>query len=248
MKIGFRKKARHHHEISPKNSPQRDGSKLNKKPAGKGRHALRWVLSGFMLLNAIAFFPSWASVLMITFAVACSPITAVETYLTDKLHITGHLKSALLALLFVVSVIAAPTQDAQYTVPSSEGQVGSQSSQAIAASSSADFESSASVDTSATAAQSGVPVQDNLPPAVSYEIDSTAVSSGQAQIPASTPASDPEPAPEPAPEPKEQMVYVTPTGKRYHYNSNCGNGSYSQTTLSNAKSMGLTPCKKCAGG
>lgn len=46
----------------------------------------------------------------------------------------------------------------------------------------------------------------------------------------------------------EKTVYVTPTGSRYHYNSNCGNGSYSSTTLSNAKAMGLTPCKKCAGG
>lgn len=43
-----------------------------------------------------------------------------------------------------------------------------------------------------------------------------------------------------------RTVYVTPTGKRYHYSSSCGNGSYSTSTLDRATAMGLTPCKKCA--
>lgn len=43
-----------------------------------------------------------------------------------------------------------------------------------------------------------------------------------------------------------KTVYVTPTGKRYHYDSSCGRGTYSPTTLDNAISMGLTPCQKCA--
>ena len=43
-----------------------------------------------------------------------------------------------------------------------------------------------------------------------------------------------------------QTVYVTPTGKRYHLKATCGGKNSRATTLSNAKSMGLTPCKKCA--
>ena len=43
-----------------------------------------------------------------------------------------------------------------------------------------------------------------------------------------------------------QTVYVTPTGKRYHLSSTCGGKNSTATTLDNAKSMGLTPCKKCA--
>lgn len=43
-----------------------------------------------------------------------------------------------------------------------------------------------------------------------------------------------------------QTVYVTPTGKRYHLSPTCGGKNSRATTLSNAKSMGLTPCKKCA--
>lgn len=44
-----------------------------------------------------------------------------------------------------------------------------------------------------------------------------------------------------------RTVYITPTGKRYHYSSSCGNGTYNATTLDKAISMGLTPCKKCVG-
>lgn len=57
-----------------------------------------------------------------------------------------------------------------------------------------------------------------------------------------------EPEEEAAPEQQETIVYITPTGSKYHYDSNCGNGTYNPTTLSNAQSLGLSPCKKCAGG
>lgn len=41
------------------------------------------------------------------------------------------------------------------------------------------------------------------------------------------------------------VVYVTPTGKRYHKNNHCNNGKYTKSTLAEAKKRGLTPCKKC---
>lgn len=40
-------------------------------------------------------------------------------------------------------------------------------------------------------------------------------------------------------------VYITETGKRYHYENPCGNGKYYPVTLEEAKSLGLTPCDKC---
>lgn len=42
-----------------------------------------------------------------------------------------------------------------------------------------------------------------------------------------------------------RTVYVTPTGKKYHYDNSCNGGSYSASTLDKAISMGLTPCNKC---
>lgn len=43
-----------------------------------------------------------------------------------------------------------------------------------------------------------------------------------------------------------RTVYITPTGKRYHYRSTCGGKNSTSTTLNNAIARGLTPCKKCA--
>ncbi len=40
-------------------------------------------------------------------------------------------------------------------------------------------------------------------------------------------------------------VYRTETGKRYHYENPCGNGTYYPISLADAKSLGLTPCDKC---
>ena len=62
------------------------------------------------------------------------------------------------------------------------------------------------------------------------------------------PVEDTEPEEESDPEQQEIIVYITPTGSKYHYDSNCGNGDYSPTTLSDAQSLGSSPCKKCAGG
>lgn len=45
-----------------------------------------------------------------------------------------------------------------------------------------------------------------------------------------------------------RTVYITPTGKRYHYDNNCNDGTYIPSTMDEALAKGLTPCKKCAGG
>lgn len=97
----------------------------------------------------------------------------------------------------------------------------------------------------------------------------------QVQSPEEFPAQEPaESAPEAEPEPQAQVttatttqpenfpptvssgtqntqsrtVYITPTGKKYHYDNNCNGGTYIESTMSEALSKGLTPCKKCAGG
>lgn len=44
-----------------------------------------------------------------------------------------------------------------------------------------------------------------------------------------------------------RTVYITPSGKKYHYNGSCNGGKYQASNLDEAKRLGLTPCKKCAG-
>ena len=41
-------------------------------------------------------------------------------------------------------------------------------------------------------------------------------------------------------------IYRTPNGKRYHFDADCGGKNSYPTTLSDALSAGLTPCRKCA--
>lgn len=40
-------------------------------------------------------------------------------------------------------------------------------------------------------------------------------------------------------------IYVTATGKRYHYDGSCNGGTYYEATLAEAMGRGLTPCDKC---
>ena len=70
-------------------------------------------------------------------------------------------------------------------------------------------------------------------------------------VPTVTPTPTPTPTPEPAvsQEPTTgHRIYVTKTGKRYHYDPNCNGGTYYESTLEEALARGLTPCGKCAGG
>ncbi len=43
---------------------------------------------------------------------------------------------------------------------------------------------------------------------------------------------------------QNQTVLITETGNKYH-SRECGSGTFSQTTLEQAQTMGLTPCEKC---
>lgn len=72
----------------------------------------------------------------------------------------------------------------------------------------------------------------------------------------STQNSEPNTEPEPEPEPDDpnessdevsnDVVYVTPTGKRYHLDPECGGKNSRAATLDEALNRGLTPCKTCA--
>ena len=53
-----------------------------------------------------------------------------------------------------------------------------------------------------------------------------------------------EPTPDTAVE-AQKTVYITKTGKRYHYDDSCNGGTYYESTLEEALNRGLTPCEKC---
>lgn len=43
----------------------------------------------------------------------------------------------------------------------------------------------------------------------------------------------------------DKTVYVTPTGTKYHSNSQCGGSNSTKIGLSEAKNIGLSPCGRC---
>lgn len=62
------------------------------------------------------------------------------------------------------------------------------------------------------------------------------------------PAAEPEtPAQTEQAAPKSRTVYVTATGKCYHYDRHCNGGTYFESDLDSAQRQGLKPCKKCVG-
>lgn len=44
---------------------------------------------------------------------------------------------------------------------------------------------------------------------------------------------------------KSHHIYITKTGKKYHYDNSCNGGTYYEVTLDEALARGLTPCNKC---
>lgn len=71
------------------------------------------------------------------------------------------------------------------------------------------------------------------------ELPAAPVIQPQPQAPVKTPQISPAPSRNPS------TVYVTKTGKRYHYSDSCNGGTYYPATLEEAKNRGLTPCNKC---
>ena len=99
-----------------------------------------------------------------------------------------------------------------------------------------------------TLLEDGYAVMATYPPNVKYVDDFLAIVAAQyaeneqEQQESSTPAT---PSSGDTGAPAHGMVYVTPTGKRYHYDNSCNGGKYIETSLENALKMGLTPCQKC---
>lgn len=44
---------------------------------------------------------------------------------------------------------------------------------------------------------------------------------------------------------KQKIVYITKSGKKYHYSYTCGKGVYYECSVDEAVKNGLEPCKKC---
>lgn len=76
---------------------------------GKIKNILLWILSIFLLLGAIVYFPSVSSILFVIGALLSFPINPLRKYI-DSIGIRGRTKGIIIAILFIVGAIIAPTQ------------------------------------------------------------------------------------------------------------------------------------------
>ena len=79
-------------------------------------------------------------------------------------------------------------------------------------------------------------------PELPDELPADVETSGEGTVPS---ASDSSESMDLSAEETAGTIYVTKTGKRYHYDSTCNGGTYYPSTLEEALSRGLTPCEKC---
>lgn len=66
-----------------------------------------WMLTVFMVLGALTFFPSASSVLMLLCALVAVPVERVQGLL-ESWKLGGSVRFVLLAVLFVLATVLAP--------------------------------------------------------------------------------------------------------------------------------------------
>lgn len=76
------------------------------------KKVIMWILTVFMVAGAIAFFPSFSSVLMIAFAVVAIPIEKIQDFWFFH-DVDGWKKGLLLTALFIVSFVIAPSSNSE---------------------------------------------------------------------------------------------------------------------------------------
>ena len=217
----------------------------------KGANFLRWILTVFMVISAIVFFPSVSSVLCLLFAVLAAPVKSLQRFWKYQVKLRGGGKALLMKALVIGAALTAPLepapqapaeddrqQEIQETVPeepdaSSQGQTVSQDASS----------ETAPEDPQTPAEQAPVlPAEEATQPSAETPPDIP-------EAPSEEPAQSlPEPETPAVSVPQGRTIYVTATGKRYHYDNNCGRGTYYPATMEEALARGLTPCEKCAGG
>lgn len=74
----------------------------------KASKIFSWVLTIFMILAALVYMPSVASVFMVIFAAIAIPIYRVQEFWAAK-RLSGFIKTIALLVLFLVSIFLAPT-------------------------------------------------------------------------------------------------------------------------------------------
>ncbi len=236
----------------------------------KTKNTILWILTGFMSLVAVIYFPSVTSVLSIIFVAICAPIEQLQTFWkSKKLH--GITKAALLTVLFLAACLVAPDTEDVNEDPDEPGAVVHQEDKEAnreEESSNSGKEADPLPDEkSDDPAPSSVP-QDEPEPVAEPEPQPEPEPTPQPDPdPEPVPEPEPKPSPEPVPQPEsvpepvpepepevttirghssDTIVYVSRSSHTIHSVSDCsGMKKYSEMTLGDADAKGYDYCSNC---
>lgn len=208
----------------------------------KKRPILVWVLTIFMGLSALAFFPSICSIIALIFVVIAMPIGPLQEFFSEH-GLRGFAKGAVLCAAFVGTMMTAPTNSKPTADNTTRGTLPSM----------------AVTHETANPAKSAEPVQTPEPtPKPTPTPEPTATPTPEL-TPEPTPAPTPEPTPTPIPTPEptptpqpirgrspNTIVYVSYRSNTIHSVHNCsGMRNYREMTIYDASSRGYNFCTNC---
>lgn len=202
------------------------------------RHIFMWVLTIFMVLVAIVYFPSITSIIAVVFVLIAIPIEPLQDFFADH-GLRGVVKGLVLCAAFIGAVMVAPPNEAADTPKEQPSYSGTQPSRAQ------------------------WPSQDPAVTEGSAQTPATEATTAPAvgPTPAPTSAPPPAPTPEPTPAPTAQpvqepqpikgrspdtVVYVSNRSNTIHSVNDCsGMRNYREMTIYNAASRGYNFCTNC---
>lgn len=198
-----------------------------------------WVLTGFMFLSAFVFFPSAASILMFVFCVFSIPIEKIQEFWRGK-GLNKILKTTLLCVLFVVSMLSAPTDRSTDQSNSNDAPSNVQSNHSSEIDSTEQPEAPAEIETDTeqidqnpeeqpvpeNSAANEKPIQSEAEPEENHSQEPAAVTTIHGQ-------------------PSDTIVYVSRSNKIHSVPDCSGMKKYTELTLGEADSHGYKYCDNC---
>lgn len=212
---------------------------------------LLWALVIFLVLSAIVFFPSFATLIYLGLAIVVAPITRIQSAIHSKLPKVLHI--VLVIILFLFAALISPSDEnngstyTETTTTFSEKEelttleittIETTTSWTTTKTETESYQSESEINIGTTTENLSLETTGVETVYTTSIVETSAVETiATTQTEQITVESTTK---------QEQMVWIPESGKKYHSKSSCSNMQNPiQVTISQAKNMGYEPCKRC---
>ena len=229
----------------------------------KATYIIRWILAGMFSFMAGVYLLCGAFVSFIIMSLATflmMPLLSVHN-LFAKIKIKGWIAITVASVMAFTSLFTFPVSDSTVNddKPSSEQQESDAEQDTPS-----DNEQQSSTDAQQAPSQKDPQTNNTEETPTDNESEQNSENNNVPTEPEPEPQPQPEPEPQPQPEPEPQPqpepepqpqpeptpspsgLYATPSGKKYHYDKDCGGKNSKAITWEEAQKRNLEPCQKCA--